>query len=448
MLWRIPSDELWCHSFVKSVYPRGSFNAHWFSLFNAVSFQVMMGAPIIVYAKSLGASSTVLGIIAAFTPLMTVFQLPAAQHLEYYGYRQFVLMGWGARTILIFVVSAIPLASFLDDTSKLATLLALLFFFNLLRGISSAALMPWITQLIPEHVRGRFLSVDQFFMYGGCLVSLLVSALVMAGPVEPWEYALVFLISALAATVSLGFIKRIPEVPADDARRRSSQMVPWREMLGYAPFRELLIFNLIYATVLGSLGVFTVEFLRDFSHFDVASVLYLSAFSFVGALVVLPFCGSVVDATGSKPLMRVAAIMFAIVIAAWILIAASVVPCSLALVAALNFLAGAASANFNLANVRITMATVPEMGRNHFFALFTVITSLGLGGAPVAWGMILDVLGSFEAVTGAFHWKRHSIYFLALLALNAIALLYLPRLHESPGSRIRKTSLSYAQSKP
>ena len=43
--------------------------------------------------------------------------------------------------------------------------------------------------------------------------------------------------------------------------------------------------------------------------------------------------------------------------------------------------------------------------------------------------MILDVLGGFEAVTGAFHWKRHSIYFLALLALNAIALLYLPRLH-------------------
>ena len=62
----------------------------------------MMGAPIIVYAKSLGASSTTLGIIAAFTPLMTVFQLPAAQHLHRFGYRQFVLMGWGMRNVLIF----------------------------------------------------------------------------------------------------------------------------------------------------------------------------------------------------------------------------------------------------------------------------------------------------------------------------------------------------------
>ena len=62
-------------------------------------------------------------------------------------------------------------------------------------------------------------------------------------------------------------------------------------------------------------------------------------------------------------------------------------PDSSTLVALLNLGAGVASANFNLANVRITMATMPKMGANHFFALFTVITSLGLGGAPVAWGL-------------------------------------------------------------
>ncbi|HEY5814628.1 MAG TPA: hypothetical protein VIT23_18485, partial [Terrimicrobiaceae bacterium] len=133
---------------MKTALPRGYFNAHWFSLFNAISFQIMMGAPIIVYAKSLGASSTVLGIIAAFTPLMTVFQIPAAQHLERFGYRQFVLMGWGMRTVLVFVVAAIPVAAFLDEVSKLVALIAVLFGFNLLRGISSAAWMPWIAHLI------------------------------------------------------------------------------------------------------------------------------------------------------------------------------------------------------------------------------------------------------------------------------------------------------------
>jgi MFS family permease len=433
---------------VKSVYPRGSFNAHWFSLFNAVSFQIMMGAPIIVYAKSLGASSTVLGIIAAFTPLMTVFQLPAAQHLEHYGYRQFVLAGWGARSVLIFVTAAIPLVTIWDNATKLAALLTLLFFYNLLRGISSAAFMPWFAHIIPEYVRGRFLSVDQLFMYAGCLVSLLVSALVVTGPVEPWAFTLVFLISAAAASISLGFINRVPDAVAEEAKRRSSQNVPWREILGFPPFRELLIFNVIFATVLGSLSVFTVEFLREFSNLSVGSVLYLSAFAFVGSLVVLPFCGSVVDAIGSKPLLGGAIVMFALVISAWILIAAKVIPYSLSLIATINFLAGAASASFNLANVRITMATMPEMGRDHFFALFTVITSLGLGGAPVTWGIILDTIGSYEAVTGVFHWKRHSIYFLGLIALNAIAFAYIPRLHEFRGIRSgAAASLTYSRSR-
>ena len=120
----------------------------------------MMGAPIIVYAKSLGASSTTIGIIAAFTPLMTVFQLPAAQHLHRFGYRQFVLMGWGMRNVLIFLVAGIPLAAFLDDTSKLTALLALLFFFNLLRGISSAAWMPWIA---PENIAKAALRLSSSF---------------------------------------------------------------------------------------------------------------------------------------------------------------------------------------------------------------------------------------------------------------------------------------------
>ncbi len=428
-------------------YPRSFFNAHVFQFFNAVAFQVMMGAPIIVYAKSIGASSTVLGIIAAFTPLMTVFQLPAAQHLERYGYREFVLMGWSLRTIFIFVVAAIPLMGFLDNPTKMAVVLAALFLFNLLRGISSTAWMPWITALVPENTRGRFLSIDQFFMYGGCLVSLLVSALVMTGDVNSWEFTLVFLVSAAGGTASLWFIRRIPDVPHGEATRRSSQRVPWRAILGYVPFRELIIFNLLYMAVIGSLGVFTVEFLREASHFGISTVLYLSAFSFIGALVMLPFSGAVIDRTGSKPLLRVAALLFGIVIATWALVAGGVIPCLPWLVAILNFLAGAASANFNLANVRISMATMPEMGRNHFFALFTVITSLGLGAAPVVWGVTLDAIGSYEAVTGVFHWRRHSIYFLALLALLAVAYAFIRRLHEAPGAGPNEPSLIYGRLK-
>jgi MFS family permease len=426
-------------------YPKGSFNAHWFSLCNALSFQIILGAPIILYAKSIGASSTVLGIIASFTPLMTVFQLPAAQFLGRYGYKQFVLMGWSLRTIFIFLMTAVPLAVFLDSTSKLAVILASLFGFNLLRGISSAAWMPWISSLIPEEIRGRFLSLDQIFMHVGSLLALVASAVVMTGRVEPWEYAVVFLLSAVGATLSLNFIRRIPEVAAEETVRKSSEPVPWGKILSYPPFRELLRFNVLFMAVIGSMGVFTVEYLREFPHFDVSLVLYLSGVSFVGALVSLPFVGRLVDEVGSKPVMTGALVLFGTVILGWFLVAAGVLPCSLWVIGTLNFFAGVAGSNFNLANVRIIMATMPEMGRNHFFALFTVITSLGLGAAPIVWGVSLDFIGTYEAVTGAFHWRRHSIYFLALFVLNLIALSFIRRLHE--GRSHEAPSLVYAKLK-
>ena len=424
-------------------YPKGSFNIHWFGIFNAISFQIILGAPIILYAKSIGASSTVLGIIASFTPLMTVFQLPAAQFLGRYGYKQFVLMGWSMRTLFIFLITGIPLAGFLDNTTKLAVMLASLFVFNLLRGISTAAWMPWITALIPEEIRGRFLSVDQMFLTLGCLLALIASAVVMTGRVEPWEYALVFLMSAVGATMSLNFIRRIPDVAASETVRKSSELVPWGNILAYPPFRELLKFNVLFMAVIGSLGVFTIEYLREFPKFDVSVVLYLSGISFIGALVSLPFSGRLVDEAGSKPVMTGALALFSVTILGWFLVAAGVLPCSLWVIGILNFLSGVAGANFNLANVRIIMATMPEMGRNHFFALFTVITSLGLGAAPIVWGVSLDFIGTYEAVTGAFHWRRHSIYFLALFVLNIIAMTFIRRLHETRGGEA--PSLVYAR---
>jgi len=416
-------------------------------MFNAVAFQIMMGAPIILFSKSLGASSTVLGIVAAFTPLMTVMQLPAARFLDRCSYRQFVLVGWGARTIFIFVVAAIPLLGFLDELSKLCSLLAVLFVFNLLRGISSAGFMPWIAAIIPEPSRGRFIAFDQFFMYLGSLFALVVSAIVMTGHVDNWEYSLVFLVSAFGGTLSLYFIKRIPDAPVGDVTSRSAQAVPWMAMIQYAPFFQLLVFNLLFMVVIGGVGVFSVEYLREFPDFQPDLILYLSGVTFLGPILSLLLTGRVIDQVGSKPVLRWALCGFVVVITGWWLVAAGVIPCTIWVIAVINFLAGLAGANFNLANLRITMSTIPEMGRNHFFALFTVITSLGLGGAPIVWGVSLDAIGTYEWVTDWFTWRRHSIYFAALIPPLLYAIWLINALHEPKSGESPEGTLHYAKLK-
>ncbi|PAW82351.1 MAG: hypothetical protein B9S31_00570 [Spartobacteria bacterium Tous-C9RFEB] len=410
--------------------PKGSFNAHWFAFFNALTFQIIIGTPLFLYAKSIGASSTVLGLLAAATPLMTMLQLPAAKYLPVFGYRRFVLMGWGARTVIIFFVALIPLLGFLDNATKLTLLVFCILVFNMMRGAASAAWMPWIALLIPEEARARFLSRDQIFMYGGSLLALLVSALMIGGEVSVYEFSLVFLLSGLAGGVALYFIKKIPDVHAPEAMEKSAVAVPWRTIFFYPPFFALLLFNMLFVFEVGSLGVFTVQYLRDLPGFNDSVVLYLSCLSFVGSLLVLPFVGRLLDRFGNKVVLFVSLLLFGSVILGWFCLAAGLVSPKSGVVFMVNLLGGIAGAGFNVANSRMAFAVMPQMGRDHFFALFSVITSLGLGASPVLWGISLDYIGAFEVVTGAFHLHRHSIYFGVLFVLNILTLLQVRRLHE------------------
>lgn len=415
-------------------FPPGSLNVNGFSFFNAVSFQIVLGAPVILYAKSLGASSLVLGVIASLTPLLTILQLAAARFLHRAGYRRFLMAGWGTRTFFTLCIAVLPVVPGISAGVRLALLVGALFAFNLLRGFASGAWLPWMTSLVPEEMRGRFLSRDQAFMHFGCLSALLASAWVMAGEVEPSEYAAVFGIGLLAALVSLWFIRRIPEAGSPEERRKSGVPVPWLAMLKFPPFAHLLWFNSAYMLVIGSLGVFTVEFLAAHEKFAEGTILLVNGWSVIGALAGLALVGPRLDATGSKPWLHRALVLFSAVIAGWFLLASGLVHARPLVAGTLSFLGGLAGSVFGVANTRIVMGSIPVMGRNHFFALFSVVSGLGLGAAPVAWGAMLDMLGALDAAVGVVSLNKYSVYFAVLGVLAAATTRLAGILHEgAPG---------------
>jgi MFS family permease len=410
--------------------PSGSRSINTFSFFNALSFQIILGAPVVLYAKSLGASSFVLGVIAGFTPLLNILQFAAARLLHRIGYRRLVLAGWGTRTIFTCCIAALPLLPGLTENQRLWALLAALFAFNLLRGFASGAWLPWLTAIIPENVRGRFLSRDQAFMHLGCLVALVASSWMMTGQPVPGRYAAVFALGAAAALVSLWFIRRIPEGHSPEEMRRSAVPVPWLAMMKHAPFARLLVFSLLYSVVIGGLGVFTVEFLAVKEKFGENTILFLGAFAFVGALAGLALTGPWLDQTGSKPWLSRSLLLFEFAVVGWLLLAGGILPHWASVVAALNFFVGVAGAMFGVASTRIVMASVPLMGRNHFFALFAVLSGLALGATPMVWGAVLDLLGPLDLVISGFRINRYTVYFAAILLLALWVRWLAARLHE------------------
>ncbi len=402
-------------------YARRVFNFHWFNFYNAICFQIILGAPVVLLAKDLGANSLVLGIIASFTPLMTVMQLPAVRYLNRYSYRSFALSGWALRSLFIITAAIVPLLSCLSMEFRLGILLASLFFFNLLRGISTAAFLPWVTGVVESRIRVRFISVDHIFINAGALVTMLISALLMKGCVSPVRYSLVIWVSVLGAIISLFYLRKIPDAQQPPQAEDSSGRISWREMIVLASFRNWILFSLLFVTVSGGLGVFHVEYLKMQAHFSPSMIYLLSIGTFLGPLILLQWVGRHVDRFGSKPFIQAALLLFFPVLLCWFAMSAGVISHDWKLVLVLNLLGGAAMAIFNMANSHLWMAVVPESEKNHYFAMATVIVSLGAGVVPILWGWLLDALGGLDLMAGPFHFKRHSIYFLGIALLSLIS---------------------------
>src|SRR5258705_8347890 len=119
----------------KISFPAGLHNDFLFAAFNALSFEIVLSSPMVLYARTLGASATVLGIIAGIMPLLVIFQIPAASYIARVGFKRFVYAGWGTRVLFIFGMALVPLSGgFFDAPNPVAVLLMPRFSFNICVG--------------------------------------------------------------------------------------------------------------------------------------------------------------------------------------------------------------------------------------------------------------------------------------------------------------------------
>ncbi len=411
-------------------FPPGLHNAYLFSAFNALSYQIVLASPMILYAKSLDASATVLGIIAGMMPLLVIFQIPAASHINRIGYRRFVLAGWSTRVGFIFAMALVPLTErVLDVSNRLALLLVLLFGFNLSRGISSCAWLPWITALVPGELRGRYLAREAAVQNVASFVTFLVAAAVLAGHPQAWQFALLFVFSAVTGAISLTFLKRMPDVPTPKEPRASGTRVPWLAMTRYAPFRKLLRAVVAWSVAYGGMMAFTVAFLKT-QGMSEGGILLVSSAAFIGGWSSLWFLGSRLDRLGSKPVLGFSFAAWLAVVAGWITLAGGVFPMKLALVLLLQALMGLLAALVQMANTRLAMAVIPVMGRNHFFAIYSVIGNVTLGLAPIAWGVLIDLVGTQSPVWLGVEWNRFTVFYAATTLAFVLTLTLARRLEE------------------
>lgn len=412
-------------------FPPGFHNAYLFAVFNAFSFQVILNSPMILYAKTLGASATELGIITGMMPLLVIFQIPASQYISRVGYRQFVYAGWGTRVAFIFAMATVPLlGGLLSQRVQLSLLLLFLFGFNLSRGISSAAWLPWIASLVPEKVRGKYLARDAACVNIASCITFLLCAWVLGKEPQPWRFSLLFGFSAVMGALSLNFLKKMPDTEVRDQNQNGKAPIPWQEIKSHKPFKKLLLMVVVWSAIYGGMSAFVVAFMRSELAIPSDKILVITSISFIGGLSSLWFLGPRLDALGSKPVILFSMSLWLFMLIGWILISGKYFDPEVGNLLLLQFLMGLGSSLINMANTRLAMATIPEKWRDQFFAVFSVLSCLSMGLAPIGWGILIDACSGKNFAWLGLEWNRFTIFFSAASFVLLISMLLARRIHE------------------
>jgi MFS family permease len=119
-----------------------------------------------------------------------------------------------------------------------------------------------------------------------------------------------------------------------------------------------------------------------------------------------------------------------VVLAGWVSLSGGVFSVKLSLILGLQFFMGLLAALVQMSNTRLAMAVIPAMGRNHFFAIYSVVGNVTLGLAPIAWGLLIDAIGTRAPHWLGMSWNRFTIFFAAAAAVYFATLWLIRRLDE------------------
>lgn len=391
-----------------------------FGFFNAITWQVALGTPLVLLAETLGATAFQVGLLYSFLFLLAPMQVISTALLHRLGYRKVMLFGWGARTFCLLIpiyLAWINPPEPLDWHINL--LIVSIFFFALLRAVGGCAFLPWMYSILPYNMRGRYFANDQILSGISGVVTLVVCAvlfyLLPLHTAFVWQYCLA-LGGALLAWYAL---KKIPDGPRPDPvdLKQVAQDAP-RLCVRRSRYRHFLWISALFAVCSAPIVPFSIYYLRVEAGLQASEIILFTTLQYVGAIAGSLFVRNIIDRSGPRLFFRISSLLYiAVAIAWWSFLhweAAWVLPLLL-----VYFTLGMAAAAWMSANLNYLPRLTSERDRPVRISVHGAITAFIGGLSPIVWGLFLRTEGPAPGMnTGVFE------FFFLLVILSNLLLLW------------------------
>lgn len=401
-----------------------------FSFFNAMTWQVALGTPMVLFGERLGASAAAIGLAYSFVFLLTPIQVLATSLLPRYGFKRMMLSGWGSRSL--FLLPAIAVAWLAPERGTpllVAIFIGSLFVFTFCRALGACAYLPWLNSLLNEQNRGRYFATEQAMSgIAGVGTLLLCSYSLEVLPIYRaffLQYSFAFLGSWLAYFA----LARLSDAPKPSA-------LPLREVALHTPrlifapgaFRGFLLIGVCTGAAVTAIPPFCAYFLRVGPHLSEARIVFFTTVQYVGVIAGALLIRNRIDRVGARTFFHLALLVYVAIALFWLGFLRGWFA-GVAALPAVYFAVGVAASLWSSGTMQYLPLVVAPEQRTLAFSVHSAVTSVVSGLSPVIWGWFIKGGSGAPSVDGG----AFQVFFVVALVTVAVVFGFVWRLPKEAG---------------
>ena len=393
-------------------------------------------AAMIGLANQLHAGDLAFGIINGIPQAAALLQIPFSLLVNRTHHRKkyMLTLGLFSRAVWLFF-GLIPL---IVPTSPswlpLWSLIFLLGISSCCSAVINVCWFPWFSDLAPEKIRGRWLSVrDMVVSVFNLLFGLLVARLLDTLPLDR-RYIIIFLMGGTVGMLDMicfGFCEEKYTAPA--RRLRLGSMI--REVFQNRPFLRLMVMWTAWCFSANLCAPYLSRYsVNDMGLSFTQMMVFSTAAASVATVLVMSRWGKALNVFGCRSVMIVAAAVTSLTDAFYLFSS----PGSVWPVLLRNFFGAMFWSGCNLAANSMQLSTSPDETRPSYIAVFGCVTSLaGVTLGTLAGGTLLEIWENASLFTGSFDRMKVLILIAVLLRLLVAAFLVPPLENDREGTPLQ-----------
>ncbi len=385
------------------------------------------------FALVLGASEFHIGLLSSLPLLFSSTQIFSNHIIEKIESRKKVcLLSFTlSRLPRIFIVALPWVVASSYPNLRIWLFIIIISFPGLVGPIGFVSRVSWLSDLIPESIRGRYFSsriraLGASDIIIGILAGLFIDYCKTAGPAgEILGLQIIFAAGVAFSLASILTLRAVPEPKLVKSRENLSFLQTLRLPFQNTDFRKLLVYSMSWNFSLGFAGPFFLVYMFKYLEVPYLWIAVLAAVGEIASLYAVGFWGRLADKFGNKPILTFCATVKAIFPVLWVFVS----PGSYILLFLVH-LVRCCNSGQQLTTFNLVLKLSPDENKAMYISSHKLIENLSGSLSPIIGGALAVVL--IEYKISLFFYTLYGLHFLFILSAitRSLSVFLLRRIDE------------------